>query len=361
MKALLQPLADLAGYDDLCRQLRNNRGVIEITGCLESQKAHLAAGLAENFDAVLLIAENELKARALYEDCRLYDPDVLYYPRKDLIFYQADLSGNLLTRQRMQVIKTIAEQKQKRITIVTSTGGCMDLLLPFRVFENSSLTIAGGDHLDLQEISRKLADMGYERFGAVEASGQFAVRGDILDVYPLTEELPWRIEFWDDEIDSIRSFDPQSQRSVENLEEVTIFPATEEPGKESDEKAFYRRLTDTFPDYLPKNSLIILDEPTRILENAGALFAEYSEAMKHRLEEGQVSAAEAKRMITPDMLAAGLSRSNCVALSLMDHTEKRLDVREKHTILARSVSSYNNQFPMLVKDLRRLKKDGFRA
>ena len=112
MKALLQPLADLAGYDDLCRQLRNNRGVIEITGCLESQKAHLAAGLAENFDAVLLIAENELKARALFEDCRLYDPDALYFPRRDLIFYQADISGNLLTRQRMQVIKAISEKKQ---------------------------------------------------------------------------------------------------------------------------------------------------------------------------------------------------------------------------------------------------------
>ena len=361
MKALLQPLADLAGYDDLCRQLRNNRGVVGITGCLESQKAHLAAGLAENFRAVLLIAENELKARALFEDCRLYDPDVLYYPRKDLIFHQADISGNLLTRQRIQVIKTISEQKQKKIMIVTSTGGCMDLLLPFRVFQNSRLKITGGAHMDLQEVSRRLAEMGYERFGAVEASGQFAVRGDILDVFPLTEELPWRIEFWDDEIDSIRSFDPQSQRSVENLEEITVFPATEEPGKEADETAFYRRLTDTFPDYLPENSLIVLDEPTRILENAGALFTEYSEAMKHRLEEGQVTAAEARRMITPEMLAAGLNRHNCVALSMMEHTEKRLNVREKHSILARSVGSYNNQFPMLVKDLKRLKKDGFRV
>ena len=361
MRALLQPLADLAGYDDLCRQLRKGRGVVGVTGCLESQKAHLAAGLAEGHSVVLLIAENELKARALFEDCRLYDPDALYFPRRDLIFYQADISGNLLTRQRMQVIKAISEKKQKKITIVTSTGGCMDLLLPFRVFENSRLTVSGGARMDLQEISRRLAEMGYERFGAVEASGQFAVRGDILDIYPLTEELPWRIEFWDDEVDSIRSFDPQTQRSVENLEEVTIFPATEELGKEADPAAFYRRLTDTFPDYLPEDSLIVLDEPQRILENAGALFAEYSEAMKHRLEEGQVTAAEARRMITPDMLAAGLSRHSCAALSLMEHTERRLDITGKYSILARSVGSYNNQFPMLVKDLRRLKKDRFRV
>ena len=361
MKALLQPLADLAGYDDLCRQLRKNRGVIEVTGCLESQKAHLAAGLAENFSVTLLIAENELKARALFEDCRLYDPDAFYYPRKDLIFYQADISGNLLTRQRMQVIKAISEREQKRITIVTSTGGCMDLLLPFRVFENKRMSFSEGSHMDLQEVSRRLADMGYERFGAVEASGQFAVRGDILDIYPLTEELPLRIEFWDDEIDSIRRFDPQTQRSVDTLKEAIVFPATEEPGRETDGAAFTRRLTDTLPDYLPEDSLIILDEPSRILENAAALFKEYSEAMKHRLEEGQITAAEARRMITPEMLAAGFGRRRCAALSLMEHTDKRLDSKGKYTILARSVGSYNNQFPMLVKDLRRLKKDRFRV
>ena len=359
MKAFLQPLQDLAGYEDLRRQLQKGRGVYEVTGCLDSQKAQLAAGLAENSRVTLLIAENELKARALFEDCRLYDPETLYYPRRDLIFYQADISGNLLTRQRMQVMKAISEQK--KITIVTSTGGCMDFLLPFRVFENARLEVKAGTILNLQETAKQLAFMGYERFGAVEAAGQFAIRGDILDIYPLTEELPLRIELWDEEVDSVRSFDPQSQRSVENLQEAVIFPATEEPGKEADPAAFFRRQTDTFLDYLPEDSLIILDEPTRILENAGALFQEYSEAMKHRLEEGQITAQEAKRMITPAMLAAGFSRRRCVALSLMEHTENRLESRGKYAVLVRAVGTYHNQFPMLVKDLKRLKKDRFRV
>ena len=142
---------------------------------------------------------------------------------------------------------------------------------------------------------------------------------------------------------------------------AVIFPATEEPGREEDETGFFRRLTDTLLDYLPESSLVILDEPSRILENAGALFREYSEAMKHRLEEKQITAAGAQRMITPEMFAAGLNRRRCAALSLMDHSEKRLDITDKHTILARSVGSYNNQFPMLVKDLKRLKRDRFRV
>ena len=358
MKALLQPLEDLAGYSDLRRQIRTNRGIIEVSGCLDSQKAQLAAGLSEGKKAVLLIAENDLKARALYEDCRLYDPEALFYPRRDLIFFQADVSGNLLTRQRMQVIKALFEQK--KTTIITSTGGCMDLLLPFRVLTDRILSVSAGDELDLTETARELASLGYERCGAVEAAGQFAVRGDILDVFSLTEETPWRIELWGDEVDSIRSFDPESQRSVENLESVLIFPAAEEPDREEGTE-YLRRLTDTFPDYLPENSLIILDEPVRILEDARAVFLEYTEAMKRRLEEKQIAPEETKRMITPEMLTASFERHNCVALSMLERSQKDWAAAGKYSILTRSVSTYQNQFPMLVRDLKRWKKDGFRV
>ena len=137
---------------------------------------------------MLLIAENELKAKELYEDYRLYDREVLLYPARDLIFYQADLSGNLLTRQRIQVIQALLERKN--VTIVTSAGGCMDRLLPLRVFRKHIVTLKNDSALDLEKFSRKLTAMGYERCAQVEASGQYSVRGGILDLFPLTEENP---------------------------------------------------------------------------------------------------------------------------------------------------------------------------
>ena len=225
MKALLEPIKEIARFDELFRDLKKGTaGVTVISGCLESQKAHMIAGLSEDAPVRLLIAENELKAKELYEDYRLYDAETLYYPAKDLIFYQADIHGNLLIRQRLQVIQALLERKE--VTIITSVGGCMDFLLPLGVFEKHCIHLRNDSELDLDKIRKELVRLGYESTFQVESTGQFSVRGGILDIYPLTEQNPIRIELWGDEIDSIRSFDAESQRSIENLEEITIYPAS---------------------------------------------------------------------------------------------------------------------------------------
>ena len=142
----------------------------------------------------------KLKAKELYEDYRLYDAETLYYPAKDLIFYQADIHGNLLIRQRLQVIQALLERKE--VTIITSVGGCMDFLLPLGVFEKHCIHLRNDSELDLDKIRKELVRLGYESTFQVESTGQFSVRGGILDIYPLTEQNPIRIELWGDEIDS---------------------------------------------------------------------------------------------------------------------------------------------------------------
>ena len=106
MDAFVQPLYELADFDAIIRQLKKP-GIVQVSGCLDSQKAHFTNGLLREFPFRLIVAENDLKAKAFYEDFRLYDPEVLYYPARDLIFYQADIHGNLLTRQRIQVLRTL--------------------------------------------------------------------------------------------------------------------------------------------------------------------------------------------------------------------------------------------------------------
>ena len=110
---------------------------------------------------------------------------------------------------------------------VTTIDGLMDHLLPLSMVESQILTVRQGEVIDIEEWKQRLVSLGYERMAQVDGMGQFSIRGGIVDIFPLTEELPVRIELWGDEVDSIRSFDPESQRSVEQLEEVVLYPATE--------------------------------------------------------------------------------------------------------------------------------------
>ena len=103
----------------------------------------------------------------------------------------------------------------------------MDRVLPLAEISRFILEFTVADTLDMEEAKEELVRMGYERNYQVEGAGQFAIRGGILDIFPLTEENPYRIELWGDEIDSIRSFDAESQRSIENLQLVRIYPASE--------------------------------------------------------------------------------------------------------------------------------------
>ena len=111
--------------------------------------------------------------------------------------------------------------------VVTTLDGLMDHLLPLVFLKQQAVTVENGQVMDLDEWKERLTALGYERTAQVDGMGQFSIRGGIVDIFPLTEEVPVRIELWDDEVDSIRSFDPESQRSVEQLEKITIYPAAE--------------------------------------------------------------------------------------------------------------------------------------
>lgn len=134
----------------------------------------------------------------------------------------------------------------------------MDELLPEAEVKGDILTISNGEAVEFESLKEKIVKLGYDREAQVDGPGQFAVRGGIIDIYPLTEELPIRIEFWGDEVDSIRIFDVDSQRSVENLEQIVIYPADDRLG--SDRKVSFINYFD------PKDTLVFLDEPAMLLE-----------------------------------------------------------------------------------------------
>ena len=349
MKAFLTPLQGLAEFEQIKEKSKTNKGILQVSGCMESQKSHLIYGLSEGISYRLILAEDERRAREIYEDYRFYDRKVYSYPAKDLLFFQADIHGNLLIRQRMKVIKALLEEKE--LTVVTSIDGCMDFLESLEKIKEQLIHYESDSTVDTEQLKNQLVSLGYERAGQVEMPGQFSVRGGIVDIYCLTEENPWRIELWGDEIDSIRSFDPESQRSLEKLEEITIYPAVEHIGDKD---------MVSFLDYFPEErTIIFLDEPNRLTEKGGAVEEEYRQSRMHREEKGSRNLPE-NWLCSFEQLQKELNKRNCISVCALEPKQAGWKVREKFYLEVKSVNAYNNSFELLVKDLHQYKKQGYR-
>ena len=349
MKAFLTPLQGLAEFEQIKEKSKTNKGILQVSGCMESQKSHLMYGLSGIAPYRLILAEDERRAREIYEDYRFYDRKVYSYPAKDLLFFQADIHGNLLIRQRMKVIKALLEEKE--LTVVTSIDGCMDFLESLEKIKEQLIHYESDSTVDTEQLKNQLVALGYERVGQVEMPGQFSVRGGIVDIYCLTEENPWRIELWGDEIDSIRSFDPESQRSLENLEEITIYPAVEHIGDKD---------MVSFLDYFPEErTIIFLDEPNRLTEKGGAVEEEYRQSRMHREEKGSRNLPE-NWLCSFEQLQKELNKRNCISVCALEPKQAGWKLREKFYLEVKSISAYNNSFELLVKDLHQYKKQGYR-
>ena len=416
MRALLAPLQELGEYEEIKKMLGKERAAVTVSGCVDSEKLHMIYGLSDGFRHKIIVTFSDLKAKELYEDYQFYDRNVMIYPAKDLIFFQADIHGNQLIMQRMKCLRRMMEGRST--TIITTFDAMMTPQIPLSVQQQNIVHINKQSHIDEGALAVKLAELGYEKNYQVEAPGQFSIRGGIVDVFDLTEENPYRIELWGEDVESIRSFDILSQRSIENLESISIYPATEmvlskeelhtgiqaieKEGKAYAEKLrlemkteeahritqqikelkeqllelgvslnavnlesyvryFYPALS-SFLEFFPaEQSCVFIDEPIRVKEHAGAVELEFRESMLHRVEKGYILPGQMDVLFRGEEVAAKLAGRRTVAISMMDGKNPLFKADRKFDIQARSMPSYNNSFDALVKDLTRYKKNGYRV
>ncbi|MBO5278355.1 MAG: transcription-repair coupling factor [Lachnospiraceae bacterium] len=419
LDCLTAPLAELREFQEIAEWLdkkkrqSGKKGAIFACGCVDSQKAHFIKGLGEKFSCRLIITHQEARAKELLEDYQCFDKNVVYYPAKDFIFYSADIHGNLILKERMRAIRRLLEKEP--VTIITTIDGCMDKLLPLETIQERVFTIDNADTVDSDRLKEKLTELGYERMAQVEAPGEFAIRGGIIDIFPLTEECPVRIELWDDEVDSIRSFDIESQRSIEQLDKVMVYPAAEillseerlcagiekiEAEKKKNEAALRKQMKteeahrlkttidefveqvklmkssvslDSFVeyfyedtvcllDYLPlEDSVVFLDEPARTIEKAETLELEFRESMSHRLEKGYILPKQSDVLWSTKQILARVQKNILVLMAALEQKQRYIDVGETFYLNVQNVNPYNNSFELLVKDLTRWKKNGYRV
>ena len=195
MQAFLAPLEELADYQEILRDRKKEEGIIQIAGCVNSQKTHLMYALGDGCEYRVIAFSSEEKAKRAYEEYRFLTEDVYLYPARDLLFYYADIKGKVLTGQRMEVLRALIEKKTgTSLTVITTMDAFLDGLSAPEEIRKRRIWLKSGDEISFSEFQSRLSAMGYERESQIEGPGQFAVRGGILDVFPLTEELPVRIE-----------------------------------------------------------------------------------------------------------------------------------------------------------------------
>ena len=394
--ALLTPLQNHEGFIKIQTALQNTApATLWASGVISAQKWHMAAGiLAKRNCTALIIAPSELKAKEIYENMYyFFREDCHLYPSRDMIFYAADVKSVDITRQRLRVIDKLKSHSAP--IIILSAEALLDRMTPPDIFHTYRMNLSVGDICEPDTAIRKLVQMGYERSSLAEGPGQFALRGGILDVYPavghysllkiqpvgnsdrlnsdsplpLAEGQALRIEFFDDEVDSVRVIDALSQRSVENAGVFEIYPVRELVfGKTrlSDAISKVRAATETqcaalrergllkeavtlrntmdfvldnwsedscaradaflpffyeeeanLLDYLPDDAIIFFDEPNPIAVHMETVQAELGESIAHRLEAGRLLPQQVNVMMPWEQVLHKTQQFHRVLLSSM--------------------------------------------
>ena len=187
------PILNTGTYKELKGLLSEGGGPLFLSGAVDSVKAMLSAALSASGWGMLVLS-SEQRAKSFLRELRSLTEQSFYYPAKDLLFYQADTQGTLITRQRVEALSHLTEDESG--ILVTTIDALMDKIWDRESFQGAVLRLAPGQIHELSALSKKLTSLGYQRLPAVEAMGEYSLRGGILDIYPFTAENPIRLEFW---------------------------------------------------------------------------------------------------------------------------------------------------------------------
>lgn len=412
MKAFIEPLLELDGYKKLLDCIRMKNTPVLATGVIDVQKTHMMYAIQEHLNRpVFIITASELKAKEIWEDMQFFSENTLYYPSKDVIFYSADVHSKDIIKKRFQVMNALL--KGEPIHIVASIEALFDRLVPKEKFQENVLLLKTGDVVKIEELLQSLVYMGYERAELVESAGQFAVRGGILDIFSPVEENAVRVEFWSDEIDSIRLIDAYSQRSVEKVDQVRLFPVRElvykqeeaEKALEKIKKEFLKtkesyekkelfeeaeRLSEyigealekiqeeksfqgienyiqyfcentvSILNYIPKDMILFYDEPERITEHAENIFFEYSESIKSRISKGYLLPKQSGMIFDYISILHAAETFSQVLFTTITQTVSHFKLKDIFSFSVKSTSIFQNRVDLFCEELQYLKKEKYK-
>ena len=219
-------IENLAPFRDLADALKNSLTPVSVSGISAIHKAHFALGLHSD-TPMLIITDDEAAAKRLSDDINALAAETIshVYPAKDFTFTAVETVSREYEHSRLGVLSKLAAGEN--IIVCASAEAVMQVTLPRDVLISRTITISHGTEINVEDLMRRLIAAGYSRTDTVDGASQFSVRGSIIDIFPVQEALPVRIELWGDDIDTMSYFDPESQRRTDPVESIRIPPALE--------------------------------------------------------------------------------------------------------------------------------------
>jgi len=409
---LIDPLLGLKGYENLLNNIKSKTSPIAVHGLLDENFAQFCYALRQHTNRqILVLTYEELKARHIFDELgSLNDDEELHlFPKKDILFYDVDAFSSERTHQRLKVLSKL--NTENKAIVVSSIDSVLDKIVSKDIFEENCLSISISEEVNLENISLKLVTSGYERVHMVESIGQFSIRGGIIDIFPPDSKYPYRVELFDLEVDSIRTFDHVTQRSLEVLDKITIFPVKEilipnEYKKdislllEDDLNKYLKkkkddrynevasdkfnkyieflktdntinnldmllpylddRLTSSVLDYLNEDAIIIIHEPRRVLETEQRMMTSFFEKVTELLEIGELLNSHFKMRYDYDNFKDEIKKRITITSATFLKQDNDYPPKSLIQFNCRTMAVYHGKLDILKDDLERYLYRGYK-
>lgn len=387
MNTILGELGKSTKFIDILKQIENKTSPVAISGLTDVGEIQIAVAIHEfGKKPICILTYNEIQAKKLYEDLQYFTQNVVLFPKKEIVTYDYIAESKELPYQRIETLNKI--KAKKNLIVVTTIEATMQKLPTKKTLYDGELSFEVGKSYSLEEVKKKLVKLGYVRCDLIEGRGQFSIRGGIVDIAN-NEEIGIRIEFWGDEVDSIRNFNITTQRSIKTLEKAVIYsaheyiledtienickkikqtannPSEQEIIEEDIEQikagnyiskidkyfsCFYEK-QETILDYLSSNYCIFLDEIGKIKQRATNISIDNNNLSKALLEKEKIVPDAINELLTYEKIEENLQNKQIVYIEKQDVENKLLSAKFKFPY--REVNYYKSEIENLVEDVKK--------
>ena len=395
MNVLVEEPIKFSKFNKLVKDVELDSGNLSILGLTDSQKAHMIYSIYNySKKSPVIVCPNVSIAKKMIQDLKFYsNTEIVYLPAREVMYYDSDIESREIENARVYAINKIIEDKP--CIIVTVVEALMQNMLPKSVYENKNIYFKTDLEISLDNVVTNLSELGYSKHDIVEGKGQFAVRGGIIDIFPINTEIPYRIELFGDEIDSIRTFDVNTQKSLENVNEFEITFSSEYIISEERKEQVIARLIDeiendsysddikekirediekisehelgsniykyfnlfvgneyTLFDYF-ENRVIYFDEITRCIERSKGIIDENNETIKIMMEKGQVHPNFAFKYMTFEEIETKYNNLLNVYLDRINKDRNLHAKRKEYSFSCREVNFFRSSMDVQIDEIKR--------